>query len=330
VDVGGPDEEVVQACAAWLPRATEQPQSERALGGAQHAVISRDRRPRIESDSVPQVGEWTLRQRFDTGAGAIAWDSFGQGPPVVLVHGTPWSSWTWRRLAPELAERFTVYVFDLLGFGASDKRDGQDVSLAAHGQRLALLLDFWALERPALVAHDIGGAAALRAHLLHHRPVASLALVDVVALAPWGTPFYRLVHEHQQVFEQLPAAIHEGLLRAYVATAQPTPLDRDLESALIAPWLGAAEQSAFYRQIAQGDQRDTDEIEPLYGEITAPTLVVWGEADPWLPVAQGRELARRIPRARLEVLREAGHLVAEDAPAALARLVGEHLRTHAG
>src|SRR5258708_7617539 len=99
-----------------------------------------------------------------------------------MVHGTPWSSWTWRRIAPRLAERFSVYVFDLLGFGVSDQRHGQDVSLAAHGARLSELLEYWGLERPALVAHDIGGAVALRAHLLHHRPVRALALVDVVAL----------------------------------------------------------------------------------------------------------------------------------------------------
>jgi pimeloyl-ACP methyl ester carboxylesterase len=277
------------------------------------------------SASVPRVGPWVLRQRFQTDAGDIAWDRLGEGAPVVLVHGTPWSSWTWRRVAPALAECFSVHVFDLLGFGASDKRAGQDVSLAAHGQRLAALLEFWDLPRPAIVAHDIGGAAALRAHLLHDRPVAALALVDVVALAPWGSPFYRLVGEHQAVFEQLPAAIHEGVLRAYVGTAQPRPLERDVEDALIAPWLGSAGQSGFYRQIAQGDQRDTDEIEPLYGQIDAPTLVVWGEADRWLPVAQGRELARRIPGARLEVLPGAGHLVQEDEPDKLARLLAEHL-----
>jgi pimeloyl-ACP methyl ester carboxylesterase len=272
------------------------------------------------------VESWLLRHRYETGAGAIAWDRFGQGPPVVLVHGTPWSSWTWRRVARDLAGRFTVYAFDLLGFGASDKHPGQDVSLAAHGRRLAALLDLWALDRPAVIAHDIGGAAALRAHLLHRRPVAALALVDVVALAPWGSPFYRLVRDHAAVFEQLPSAIHHGVLRAYVGTAQPRPLDRDVEAALIAPWLGSAGQSAFYRQIAQGDQRDTDAIEPLYGQITAPTLVVWGEADPWIPVARGRELARRIPHARLEVLPGSGHLVQEDEPDALARLLGEFLK----
>jgi pimeloyl-ACP methyl ester carboxylesterase len=271
------------------------------------------------------VRAWVLRERFATGAGEIAWDRLGEGPPVVMVHGTPWSSWSWRRVAPDLAGRFSVYVFDLLGFGASDKRAGQDVSLAGHGARLADLLDHWELDRPAVVAHDIGGAAALRAHLLHHRPVAALALIDVVALAPWGSPFYRLVREHLAVFEQLPAAIHEGVLRAYVGTAQPWPLDRSIEDALIAPWLGPAGQAAFYRQIAHGDQRHTDEVEPLYRQITAPTLVIWGEADSWLPTARAAELAKRIQGARLELLPSAGHLVQEDRPDELVRLLREHL-----
>jgi pimeloyl-ACP methyl ester carboxylesterase len=268
---------------------------------------------------------WALSQRFATGAGEIAWDRLGQGPPVVLVHGTPWSSWTWRRVARRLAERFTVYVFDLLGFGASDRRPGQDVSLAAHGRRLAELLDFWDLERPAVVAHDIGGAVTLRAHLVHRRPMAALALVDVVALGPWGSPFFRLVRDHDAVFEQLPAAIHEGVLRAYVGTAQSRPLGRDLEDALVSPWLGPVGQSAFYRQIAQADERHTEEIEPLYGRIAAPTLVVWGEDDPWIAAERGRELARRIPGARLELMPAAGHLVQEDQPEELARLLAAHL-----
>lgn len=271
------------------------------------------------------MAEWVLSQRFETGTGQIAWDRLGQGPPVVLVHGTPWSSWTWRSVARRLAGRFAVYVFDLLGFGASDRRPEQDVSLAGHGRRLADLLDFWDLERPAVVAHDIGGAATLRAHLLHGRPMAALALIDVVALRPWGSPFFRLVRDHNAVFEQLAAAIHEGVLRAYVGTAQVGALERDVEDGLVSPWLGRVGQSAFYRQIAQADERHTDEIEPLYGRVAAPTLVVWGEDDRWIPAQRGRELARRIPGARLELLPAAGHLVQEDQPEELARLLGRHL-----
>ena len=276
------------------------------------------------------VAAWELRERFATDAGDIAWDRFGDGPAVVLVHGTPWSSWTWRRVARALSEHFSLYVFDLLGFGASDKRPEQDVSLAAHGRRLVALCDFWQLERPAVVAHDIGGAVALRAHLLHGRQMAALALVDVVVLAPWGTAFFQLVRDHESVFGELPSAIHEGLLRAYVQTAHPRPLDSDLEAALISPWLGAAGQSAFYRQIAHSDQSDTDEIEPLLGQISTPTLVVWGEADPWIPLEHAHQLARRIPGARLAVLESAGHLVQEDEPDRLIRLVGEHLRRELG
>lgn len=267
----------------------------------------------------------TLSQRFPTDQGDIAWDRLGQGPAVVLVHGTPWSSWTWGNLAAQLAERFTVYVFDHLGFGASDMGTDQDVSLAAQGERLAGLLDYWELDRPALVAHDIGGAVALRAHLIHQRQVSALALIDVVALGSWGSPFFRLVWEHSAVFEQLPTAIHEGVLRAYVGTAQPHSLERSVEDALIAPWLTAAGQAAFYRQIAQADQRDTDELEPLFGQITAPSLVIWGEDDPWIPVERGVELSERIPGARLERLPGAGHLVQVDRPDELARLLGEHL-----
>jgi pimeloyl-ACP methyl ester carboxylesterase len=160
---------------------------------------------------------------------------------------------------------------------------------------------------------------------LHHRAVAALALIDVVALAPWGSPFYRLVRDHRAVFERLPAAIQEGVLRAYVGTAQPRPLERAVEDALIAPWLGPGGQSAFYRQIAHGDQRHTDEIEPLYGRISAPTLVIWGEADRWVPAVRGAELAQRIRGARFELLAGGGHLVQEDRPDELARLLGEHL-----
>jgi pimeloyl-ACP methyl ester carboxylesterase len=272
------------------------------------------------------VAPWALSQRFETEAGEIAWDRLGQGPaPVVLVHGTPWSSWTWQPVAQRLAEHFSVYVFDLLGFGESDRRAGQEVSVAAHDRRLVQLLDFWGLDRPAIVAHDIGGAVTLRSHLLHGRPFAALALIDVVALSPWGSPFFRLVRDHSAVFEELPGAIHEGVLRAYVGTAQSRRLDREVEDALVSPWLGAIGQSAFYRQIAQADERDTDEIEPLLGRVAAPTTVIWGEDDPWIAVERGRELARRIPGAKLEVLPGAGHLAQLDEPDEVFRLLAAHL-----
>jgi len=80
-----------------------------------------------------------LTRRAATSRGEIAWDVLGDGPPVVL-HGTPSRSVLWRDVAPAIAERFAVYVFDLLGFGQSERHEDQDVSIRVHGEVLAELV----------------------------------------------------------------------------------------------------------------------------------------------------------------------------------------------
>src|SRR5215218_28424 len=99
------------------------------------------------------------------------------GTPVVLVHGTPFSSHLWRRVVPALAQTNTVYAFDLPGYGSSEKREGQDVSLAAQGRVFSELLDHLGLDKPAVVGHDFGGAITLRAHLLEGRDFRAIALI---------------------------------------------------------------------------------------------------------------------------------------------------------
>jgi pimeloyl-ACP methyl ester carboxylesterase len=68
---------------------------------------------------------WNLRRRVTLSGGEISYDVLGSGPPLILVHGTPSRSYIWRNVAPRLADRFTLYVFDLLGFGQSERREGQ-------------------------------------------------------------------------------------------------------------------------------------------------------------------------------------------------------------
>ena len=111
---------------------------------------------------------------------------------MVFCHGTPWASALWAPIADALSTEHTVYLWDMLGYGTSSMTEG-DVSLAAQGRVLADLLSHWELAAPDVAAHDYGGAVALRAHLLHGAAYRSLALVDVVALAPWGSDFFRLV-----------------------------------------------------------------------------------------------------------------------------------------
>jgi pimeloyl-ACP methyl ester carboxylesterase len=113
----------------------------------------------------------------------VVWDRFGQGPALVFLHGTPWSSALWRPIADALASRFTVYLWDMPGYGASSKKPEHAVDLGFQGKLFAHLLRTWQLERPHVIAHDFGGSVALRARLLHGARYSSLCLVDVVACA---------------------------------------------------------------------------------------------------------------------------------------------------
>jgi pimeloyl-ACP methyl ester carboxylesterase len=265
------------------------------------------------------MSEWQLTRTFASTAGEVHWDRLGHTdrPPVILLHGTPFSSYVWRALARSLARDHQVFVWDMPGYGQSEKSADQDVSLAAQGRVFTELLSHWHLEEPLVVAHDFGGAVALRAHLLHGARYRALALVDPVALAPWGSPFFRLVREHAEVFEQLPPPLHQALVREYVGSASGPGLHPAVLDRLVQPWLGDPGQAAFYRQIAQADQRYTDEVQHRYAEITVPTLICWGRNDTWIPPEKGRELAALIPGARWEPIAHAGHLVQEDAPAEL-------------
>jgi pimeloyl-ACP methyl ester carboxylesterase len=226
----------------------------------------------------------------------VAWDRFGDGPAVVLVHGTPSWSFLWRHVVPPLAEQFSVYVLDLLGYGDSDRREGQDISITAQGRVLAALLDLWGLEAPGLVGHDIGGATVLRAHLVEGRPVSAIALVDAVALNPWNTPTTVHIREHLDAYRTMPAHIYEEVVKAHLRTAVHRPLDDETLAAYLRPWQGEDGQATYFRKIAQWTEDDVGALEPLLAGLDVPVRLVWGEQDRWLDRAVAERLRAAIPR----------------------------------
>lgn len=248
----------------------------------------------------------------------VAWDRFGSGPALVFLHGTPWSSALWRPIADALSAQFTVYLWDMPGYGASSKESQHAVDLGVQGELFAHLLREWGTDQPHVIAHDFGGAVALRARLLHEAHYRSLCLVDVVALSPWGSPFFTLVKHNADVFAQLPPAVHRGAIEAYIQGASHRGLRDDDLAMLVDPWTSEDGQSAFYRQIAQADDRYTDEVEPRYPSITEPTHLIWGTDDVWIPVDRAHRLQALIPHATLTLVEGAGHLVQLDAAARLA------------
>ncbi|MEM6665967.1 MAG: alpha/beta hydrolase [Pseudomonadota bacterium] len=108
----------------------------------------------------------------------------GQGPPLILLHGYPQSHAMWHRIAPALAERFTVVLPDLRGYGRSgvpaNTADNEPYSKRAMARDILAVADHFAFHRFQLVGHDRGARVAYRFALDHPSRLQSLTCLDIV------------------------------------------------------------------------------------------------------------------------------------------------------
>ena len=259
---------------------------------------------------------WSLSQTYDFDERQVRYGVTGHGPAVIMVHGTPWSSFNLRHIIEPLSKHCTVYYYDLIGYGQSDKSPG-DVSLGIQNRLLVQLIDHWGLENPFIIGHDFGGTTVLRTHLLNECDFQKIVLIDPVAISPWGSPFFRHVHDNEAAFAGVPDYIHEAIVRAYVKTAAFKPMDNRILDKILLPWTVPGGKAAFYRQISQANSGYTDEVEPLYSHIARPVLILWGREDSWIPVEKGEILHAMIPNSIFHTIADAGHLVIEEQPEAL-------------
>ena len=235
-------------------------------------------------------------------------------------------------------------VYDHPGFGVSPAprrlqaaadQDTIDLdgSLVFRAEASAALLQHWKFASPPhVVAHDNGGLVSLRLLLQHGIQFASLCLIDVVTLGPFGLPLFKLVAENEGVFQAIPPNFIEGLLRSYVKSATYKSLPKEIEDMLCAPWLedGMHGCKNFLREMVQGHHRETGAIEDQYASVggKTPTKIIWGKDDAWIPSETAQRLGKALHAQEVVVIEEAGHLVQYDQPSKLAVEVGLWLHEH--
>jgi len=256
---------------------------------------------------------WKLNQSCKYEGRLIKFDVFGQGDPLVIVHGTPWSSYNMRHMIESLSKSYQVYFYDMVGFGQSDQSDG-DVSPSKQAEILDQLLMYWKLEKPTIIAHDLGGAVTLNAHLKLKCQFKKIILINPIAVTPWASDFFKQARDHEAAFAGLPDGCHEALLRYYVKSAAGANLDDATLEASLVPWLQDGGKEAFYRQMAQSVDACTDDIEPLYSMIRDPVHIIWGLSNSVLPVEHGKQLHEMILSSEFICIPHVGHLVMEEQP----------------
>ena len=219
------------------------------------------------------------------GPTSLAYRVGGAGPPLVLVHGLGASSKWWARNVPALAAHFRVHLVDLPGHGRNARAP---LALASASAGLAAWAEAVGLARASWVGQSMGGLIVAR--LAAERPdlVERLVLVAAAGL-PFAVPFPRLLLRVAPALLQVPLRLIPAILRDYVS-------------------VGPRQLLRLGREVVATDLTHT------VASIRAPTLVLWGERDPLIPVATAGRLTALIRGSRSVVVRGAGHNVMWERP----------------
>ncbi|WP_017835175.1 alpha/beta fold hydrolase [Dietzia sp. UCD-THP] len=252
----------------------------------------------------------------------VAHGVHGAGEPVVLVHGTPSSSYIWRNVVPRLVDAgYRVHVFDLLGYGLSERpRDpAVDTSITGQVAVLAELLDLWRLDTFHLVAHDIGGGVAQRFGVRSIKRLRTLTLIDVVSFDSYPSERTRQqMADGLEVLAKKPDDEHREHFRKWLLSTHSDPSGFDPEALriyvdLISGPIG--QPSLFQHQVAHYEPVHTMEISDQLDTLgRVPVQMIWGADDTWQVIEHAHRLQRAIPGSGLHVIEECGHFAPEERP----------------
>jgi pimeloyl-ACP methyl ester carboxylesterase len=249
----------------------------------------------------------------------------GRGTPVVFIHGFGASVYSWRKtLAPVLAAGYRVIAFDNRGFGFSDKpapgAGGEKLyTNAAYARLVVALLDSLNLPSAVIVGHSMGGAIAAEVALAYPDRVRGLVLIDAAGFGvrwPGALRVGRWPGAGGVAGALRGRWLTERLLRStYGDPSKVTEEDVDQHYAPVA--------EPGYSRALRGVLREFrfDTLVGRLSAVAAPTLVLWGAADRWIPVRDGSRLATELPRGAFIVLPRIGHAAAEEDPDEVNRLL---------
>lgn len=255
---------------------------------------------------------------------ALAYDSAGSGPALVLIHGLASSRRCWDLVIDDLASDFTVYAVDLPGHGDSDPLPGLAETPATEmAVAVGDFLDERGIERAHLVGNSLGGWTALEA-------AADGRALSVTALCPAG--LWEPIHEPLSAIQfNRRAAVASR--RAIPAIMRITPLRRTLmrtgaERTARVPYsvaVDAAYAQADARGFAQAHDGALHRRFDRAGQISAdvPVTVAFGDNDRLLPAPRFQQRDLAPVHARWEVLWNCGHAPMWDVPKVTAALVRE-------
>lgn len=242
----------------------------------------------------------------------------GSGPPIVLVHGLLGYSFNWRRIIPDLAKRYEVFVPDLSGCGFSECSSEMDCRLSASGKRLLAFLDAVGISSAILMGHSYGGATAMVAASFD--PVRFRRLILVSPANPWsriGRKRLRLLRIPLIAACFPPVGRWARPLQGYFVRRMYGDPRRLNQETLISHFKPLARQGVLEHGvgIVKTWWEDMDVLKVVLPSIARiPALLVWGSRDRTVDPASAAPLSHCFELAAVEIIDGAGHLPFEECP----------------
>jgi pimeloyl-ACP methyl ester carboxylesterase len=253
-------------------------------------------------DDMKQVGVWRLHV-VDSGP--------RDAPALVLIHGFGASLQTWDGWAQGLSRRWRVVRVDLPGSGLSPPDPAGDYKDARSIEMLVALMDQLGLRRASIIGHSIGGRIAWTFAATHPDRVDRLVLVAPDGFASPGFE-YGKAPAVPAMFGLMRYVLPKPLLRMNLA---PAYADQNVLSDALVERYDDLLRAPGARQALLDRMRQTVLVDPrpLLAGVRAPTLLLWGQRDAMIPIANSADYLKAMPHARLAVIPGAGHLPQEEA-----------------
>jgi uncharacterized protein (TIGR00369 family) len=268
------------------------------------------------------------KHKIRTFAGDIAYLRKGQGPPLVLLHGIPSSSYLWRDVIDPLANTFDVLAPDLLGYGDSDKRLDADLSIAAQARYIVAFMETIGVHQAAIVGHDIGGGIAQLMAVDEPQRVARLILIDSVVDNNW--PIADIARLKEPAWDQIMVNIdlREGLRKGLEAgIVTEGRINDELLDEWTRPFQDLGGRRAYLRAARALSNRDLTSRARHIEEIETPTLVLWGANDKFLEPRWADALKHKLRDTTVEIIDPGGHFLPLDRPDAVVEAITRFLTT---
>lgn len=251
----------------------------------------------------------------------------GRGQPLVLLHGLGASTYTFRKIAPALAQHYRVIAIDLKGHGQTDKPFDRNYSAYDQAVLIYWFLRQHGLKRVTLAGHSFGGQVALQLAVLLQRydphRIKRLILLDAPVYPQKFTPAVRLLRKPVLPYvlltlmpRELPITL--ALMSEMVGIGDVAQQDIDIYAQ---PYADAGARHAIIQTARQIQPANVSRLIAKYRKVRQPTLLIWCRRDQTVPLRTGRRLARALPRARLKVLDRCNHIPPEQRPGTVVKLI---------